>query len=245
MSLLQKINKGRKLLALQGKIHRDPDANFTPAIHKIVAEFTEQEPMMKYEREESVKTNVINKVVLGLYEGNTQLLRTDMIKVEIMGTEKATPAQRAALLRCICKALSLYTKEDLASIMEACGQYGKLVSDVKDEICRGSGTVSLPNVEMLVAEFIMRKNERDITVEQSVISTLLTDLYEGDIPALKKDIETEVMALDTAEAKLSDTGRRALFRSLCEVLSLHTEGDFSDITAMCDRLEAAFGTEDA
>lgn len=108
--------------------------------------------------------------------------------------------------------------------------YQANLSEFKEEVCRNPDADFTQYIQELAAKFIKRENER----EKSNIHAMMLSLYEGDTQLLMRDI-TKVMMLGTAKAAPSQ--RTALFRSLCEILSLHTKEDFSDIIAMCERIE--------
>ncbi len=109
--------------------------------------------------------------------------------------------------------------------------YEGVLSNFKEEVRRNPDADFTPKIQELAARFLKQENER----EQHLIHSLLLDLYEGDTQSLRKDI-TKVITLGTAKSVPSH--RAELLRFLCEELSLHTEEDFSDILALCDRLES-------
>lgn len=111
MSLLQKIYQAR-LSEFKEEIRRAPNADFTPYIQKLAAEFAE--------REKKRGKRAVDTLLLNLYEGDVQSLERDITKIIVFGTEKAEPSQRAGLLRCICEAASLRTKEDFDNILAIC-----------------------------------------------------------------------------------------------------------------------------
>lgn len=115
MSLRQKINEAI-LSEFKEEVRRNPDADFTPYIQALAAKFIQEENERKKAREKSM----INTLLLNLYEGDTHSLMRDITKVMMLGTTKAAPSQRTALLPCICEALSLHTKEDFSSVIAVC-----------------------------------------------------------------------------------------------------------------------------
>lgn len=113
MSLSQKIYE--KILSdFKDEVLRDPDADHTPSIKKFAAESAKWESARK--------KSVINMLLLGLYDGDTQSLRRDITKVIVLGTAKADPSQRGPLFRCLCEELSLHTQEDFSDILARCDE---------------------------------------------------------------------------------------------------------------------------
>ena len=110
--------------------------------------------------------------------------------------------------------------------------YEKLLSDFRDEVLRDPDADVTPSIQKLAAVFTNWENKR----AKDAINTLLIGLNDGDTQALRQDI-TKVIVLGTAKAAPAQRG--AIFRNLCEELSLHTKEDFSDILANCDRIEAS------
>ena len=96
------------------EVGRDPDADFTSSIQTVAAEFRK----METEREQGV----INTLFLNLYALDAHSLRRDLSKLAILGTAKATPSQRTALLRCLYGVLSLYIQDDFSAVTSMCEQ---------------------------------------------------------------------------------------------------------------------------
>lgn len=94
------------------EVCRDPDADFTPAIQTLAAEFREME--RKRER------NVVNSLFLNLYALDAYSLRRDLSKLAVLGSAKATPSQRVALLRCLYGTVSLFIQDDFSGLIEMC-----------------------------------------------------------------------------------------------------------------------------
>lgn len=71
---------------------------------------------MEKEREQSV----IKALFLCLYAQDAQSLKRDLSKLKVLGTAKATPSQRAALLRCLYGVVALYVQDDFSGIVKMC-----------------------------------------------------------------------------------------------------------------------------
>lgn len=97
------------------EVCRNPDADFSP--------YT-QELMHRYRIMEAACTErVINTLFLNLYEQDAPSLKRDLLKVQMLGTAKATLSQytnRTALLQCLYGALFSYIGEDFSDIIAMC-----------------------------------------------------------------------------------------------------------------------------
>jgi len=146
--------------------------------------------------------------------------------------EKVRRDPDADLMPAIRKLTATIVEGEKFSVQQLVIDTETLLSKFKDEVRRDPDADFTPVIQELAATLIKRKKYR----EQHVINTLLLGLYENDARALRRDI-TKVIALGTAKA--TPAQRTELLRCVCEVLSLHTKEDFSEILAECDRLAGA------
>lgn len=94
------------------EVCRDPDADFAPRIAALADKFREQETKRF--------NGAFFMLLLELYEGSIPSLKRDLLKIRLLGTAKATPSQRIAILQCVYGIISLYIKDDFAGIIAIC-----------------------------------------------------------------------------------------------------------------------------
>lgn len=117
--------------------------------------------------------------------------------------------------------------------------YEARLSELKEEVCRNPDADFTPVIQTLAAEFAEREKAR----EENVINKILR--YGKDIQAFRQELRLYVTKISLADsAKPVPSSYVPLFRWLCEVLSLQTKEDLSDILAMCDQIENASRLED-
>ena len=91
------------LMAFRDDVSHSPDADFTPRIKALAAEFR------KLEKE--CEKRLVDVLFLSLYGMDVKSLRRDLAKLSVVGKIEAAPSQRIALLSCLYGVLALYVKE--------------------------------------------------------------------------------------------------------------------------------------
>lgn len=105
-------NHERLLSEFKDEVCQNPGADFAPRIAALAKKFREQENKRF--------NGAFFLMLLNLYEGNIQSLKRDLLKTKLFGAAKATPAQRAELLRCVYRVMSLYIQDDFARLIALC-----------------------------------------------------------------------------------------------------------------------------
>ncbi len=104
MALVQKYESF--LSRFRDKVSQNPDA-----VKEFAAELREIEG--GHERQ------ILRTLLLELYDGDVDSLKKDLLKSEMLGAAKATPTERAVLLRYLYGAVSLYVPpEDFAKFLD-------------------------------------------------------------------------------------------------------------------------------
>lgn len=111
------------------------------------------------------------------------------------------------------------------------GNHERLLSQFKDEVCRNPEADFALSIAALADKFREQETKR----VNSAFFLLLLELYEGDIPSLKRDL-LKVRLLGKAKAKLSQ--RVSILQCVYGIISLYVEDDFAGIIAKCEDVEA-------
>ena len=99
------------LREFQKEVSLNPNADFTPRIAALVAEFREQECKRI--------SGAFFMLLMKLYKADIPTLKRDLLKIKLLSTARVTPSQRAELLQCICEIMSLYI-DDFNRLIAMC-----------------------------------------------------------------------------------------------------------------------------
>ncbi len=97
IALIQKYE--RFLSRFKDDLPQNPDA-----VKKYAAELREIEG--------GNERQLLRTLLLELYDGEVDSLKRDLLKSQMLGAAKATPTERAVLLRYLYRAVSLYVTQD-------------------------------------------------------------------------------------------------------------------------------------
>ena len=110
MALVPGIHE-RLLSEFKDEVCQNPDADFTPRIAALVAEFREHECKRI--------SGAFFMLLLKLYKSDIPTLKRDLLKIQLLTTAKAKPSQRAELLQFIYEIMSLYI-DDFNRLIAIC-----------------------------------------------------------------------------------------------------------------------------
>lgn len=117
------------------------------------------------------------------------------------------------------------------------GQYERLLSVFKEEVCRNPDADFAPRIAELADQFSKQETKRF----NGAFFRLLLELYEGNIPSLKRDLlKTQLLG----QAKAPPSQRIAMLQCVYGIISLYIKDDFAGIIAICENIEDACRMED-
>ena len=235
---------GLPLSKFKEEVRRNPDVDLAPYIQELADEFQRRKKIWE--------ERYIGTLFANLYASDIRSLRRDLCKLEpwevlckleAFDTAKDKFPQRARVLGCLHKVLSFglsfYLGEDYSSFIqklssssavrdnaaEICQEKLEMIlSEFKAELCRNLDADFSPYEQMLSDEYLMMR----AACTESIIKTLLLNLYGGDTQSLIRD-STKAVLLGTK--RINRTSRTDLLQCLYGALASYIGEDFSAILA--------------